>query len=214
MRQKGFTPILILVVFLFIAVVAGAYLLGKNSSLSQILQVPSPTPDLTAGWKEYTSTSLNFSLRYPSQWFVYQEGPIDYPSVRVQNYDPKTAPGRGYDSNADKGKYFLTIERSSEGKGAITVNALIAKLPKNGDLTYYIGDPAGTVKILESKESIINGNPALWRKTTYTDIPEIVSENLYLLDTKGAVLTIHYGLDVESGRKELDQILSTFKFIQ
>ncbi len=87
MKQKGFAPILIILVIAIIA--AGAYFLGtKNISklftiLPSPLFSPSPTPtaDPTADWKIYNASKflqeigINFSIRYPQNWHVNEENP-------------------------------------------------------------------------------------------------------------------------------------------
>lgn len=93
--QKGQTGILILAgIVLVIALVGGAYYLGKSATLksspapvvtspaSRDEQTPQPSPssspslDETANWKTYTSTKYGFTLKYPNDWEIKSENEI------------------------------------------------------------------------------------------------------------------------------------------
>lgn len=80
MNQKGFAPVIILIVILILAVLgSGAYLLGKSATKPQnpvVVQTPKPiiTPqassvsDETAEWKIFTDNERGFLFKYPSNW--------------------------------------------------------------------------------------------------------------------------------------------------
>lgn len=164
----------------------------------------------TANWKTYNIPQLNLIFKYPVDWFVEENDPGRY--IRVQNYDPKSAPRRGYDPLIDKGMYLLTIT-PREGKISVTtIDELKNALSKNGDPGFYMGDSAGKIVIQNEKSYSINGFSAYYREVTFTDNPNIENET-YLLDGKGVALLIFYGLDYTNGKSILDQILSTFKFL-
>jgi hypothetical protein len=70
--QKGFAPILI-VVLIALVVGGGAYYLGtKKSSLPTFSssKIPSTIFDETANWKTYTNTKFGYSLKYPADKFT------------------------------------------------------------------------------------------------------------------------------------------------
>lgn len=81
MRQKGFAPIIILLVLVILGVVGYfAYSKGYiniNPSKStptvnpQLDLTSSPTPDPTANWKTYTDSDNIFSIKYPSDWYYF-----------------------------------------------------------------------------------------------------------------------------------------------
>lgn len=83
MREKGFSPILVLTgVLILVAVGGGAYYLGTTKNKPQLQnQViispvkPSPTPDETANWK--TFQSQKFTFMYPSDWLIEDPKPYD-----------------------------------------------------------------------------------------------------------------------------------------
>ena len=76
MKQKGFAPIIILLV---ITVIGGvgyfAYIKGylnyfiPKSNFNSI-PIPPPSSDLTANWKTYTNTKYGYTIEYPSNYFV------------------------------------------------------------------------------------------------------------------------------------------------
>jgi hypothetical protein len=80
MKQKGFAPIIILVLVIAVLGVVG-YFVSKdfkstNQSFNQLTVAPSPTPTATvdpaANWKTYIDKDKEYSLKYPSQYF-YQD---------------------------------------------------------------------------------------------------------------------------------------------
>lgn len=179
--------------------------------LNAIQPIPSPISDPTANWKTYNAIQLSLVLKYPYDWFVEENNEGHY--IRIQNYDPKTALGRGYDPLQDKGKYLLTVTLWEDKAGITSIGDLKNALPKNGDSGFYIGDPAGKIIIKNEKSYSINEFPAYYREKTYTDFPDVLEQEIYLLNDKGIVLSINYGLDFINGKPILDKILSTFKFL-
>ncbi|MBI4157225.1 hypothetical protein HY502_00025 [Candidatus Woesebacteria bacterium] len=79
MRNKGFAPIIILVV---IALAVAGYFAYQNMQLKKsadnkqqaavpsTTSYPSPTANPTANWKTYTNQEYNFSFKYPSDLAV------------------------------------------------------------------------------------------------------------------------------------------------
>ncbi len=82
-NRKGFTPIIILVVVLILAAIAGAFYLGTKkgtvvySPTSTPISYPNPSPTIsisptlnpTANLKTYTSPN-NFNFQYPTPWIL------------------------------------------------------------------------------------------------------------------------------------------------
>ncbi len=213
------------IVILIAGFTIGLFFNKNLSPASQISPTPtplfSPTPQAkpdpalrdTANWKTYTS-GMNFAFLYPPTWFVSETGSTQFPDLRIQNYDPATTLGRGYDSMQDKGKYLLSVNRFPTGnEGVYDLDQLIAKLPKEGDQAYYLGDPAGQIHILKNERGIVNGFSKLTREVSYSKFTDVIENDIYLLNKKGDAIIIHFGLDAINGKKTLDQILSTFKFI-
>lgn len=75
MKQRGFAPVLIV---LILALVAGYFVYtnySNNRTKSSSVQttqtfIPSPTPDPHPDWKKYHNENLNFSFRYPQNWKI------------------------------------------------------------------------------------------------------------------------------------------------
>lgn len=207
------------VVVLLLALAGGGYFLWQNSqkqttptSTSEPTASQAPNGEL-ADWKIYTLDSLSLQFKHPNGWFVSESGSSQFPNIRIQNYDPATAPGRGYSELDDQGKYLLNVTRYPAGDGIHTLDGLVTTLPKEGDSAIQLGDDAGSIKILQEKRYEINGYPALTREVTYSKLPDTTNTYTYMLDNKGGAIMATPGLDVKGGKNITDQILSTFKFI-
>lgn len=72
MKQKGFTPIVLLVLVGFVVVGIGAYYFGTQSSSTPSLNdsFSSPEPSTDNDIKTYTSSTMNFSVKYPSYYLL------------------------------------------------------------------------------------------------------------------------------------------------
>lgn len=81
MKQKGFAPIIILILLVLVGV--GVYYFGtiKNKSVSTPVAsvqpssspLAKPTTDPTANWKIYSNQSLGFELKYPPSVKITRE---------------------------------------------------------------------------------------------------------------------------------------------
>ena len=195
-----------------------------NLPVSPTIQIPSPTsisetvssisisPDETAGWKTYNSNLLDISIKYPNNWFLESENNNDK-SFRIQNYDPATAPGRGYNPIEDKGKFSVVFYDWSQKLNAKTVDELKQELNKEKEC-FYIGDPAGERISLNEQTKNINSLVVFSRDTRCSEASvSSLQKEYFILDGKDKIIKIFPGLDVESGIEYLDQILLTFKFV-
>lgn len=171
------------------------------------LSTPTPMPDPTANWQTYTSIILGFTIRYPQTWFIEHE---DNTRVRIQNYDPKTAPGRGYDATEDKGKFAFQIGLQNIA-GPQSVELLKAALSQEKEC-FFMGDPAGTTVVSDEKTGNINGHATYTRTKKCSASPNSAETTTYILDGKGKVLSASALLDITSEASTFDQILSTFQF--
>ncbi len=93
LNQKGFSPILIVIIVAL--VIIGGYLYfnklsSKNTpSSSQITPVSTVTPKPAADWKTYMNTKYNFSIDYPDNW-SFREFPD---SKNGASFNPVNKPG-------------------------------------------------------------------------------------------------------------------------
>lgn len=87
MREKGFAPLIIVIMLALVGVVG--YLAFQNTQLRKVLPTPTQTPsstasitatqvtptvkptaDPTANWKTYLNTSSKYSIKYPADWGI------------------------------------------------------------------------------------------------------------------------------------------------
>lgn len=199
-------PVVLVILFVL---VGGAYFLGKNSANKQVetpsgspeptAQTPTPTPDPTADWK--TISTGTFSIKIPINWFI-ESNRDNY--LRVQNYNPEGAPGRGFDPIQDKGWFAVQIGKLD--KKAINTQQLKTVLSELD---------------AESKSAGFSENPTTYSETNLNGISGIKRNSIespqeppivYLLDGKGGVFFFTPSLDLSVERENYEKILSTFRF--
>lgn len=203
MTQKGFIPILILI--LIIVAALGGYLVYQNqSSAKPFRPLPtaapdiksSPTPDETANWKTYTNQKFLFSLSYPENIFKFFERQIENETdlfLRLSNLnDERESEIRMYvqvSQNNNTMEDYLNKElNKSSDKQAFTINGI-------SGFSYY-HNPVGS-----------SGLP---------EVPTVFSYNFFIKNKNNLYqisLTTEKGEEYLKEKKALfNQILSTFKF--
>ena len=182
MKQKGFAPIIIILVIALIG--AGAYFLGTKNILKfpsfplspTLSPSPTPTPDPTANWKTYTANE--FTFKYPVNWFIEDTKVVEdgsYVNFFLGETEPKTT-------------------TTDESRGNEVFRIIVY-----GDESVF----SGLKNIVPSPTTItVSGKPAL-RSSGQVDIL-IGSVNKRVL---------HLDIAAEGGKSYIDQILSTFKFV-
>lgn len=181
------------------------------SSTPEVSVLPLPSVDPTANWQTYTNNNLGFSFRYPQEWFIEESGNNEFQQIRLQNYDPVTAPGRGYDSTQDANKTGMVFLLSKIQ--ALNINSLIQQLPQ-GQECMFIGDVLGLRIYQNRQQKIINNFPALMQESGCSeDFQKTKTEEIFFLDQKGKVVNIGLILNTQLIKNNLDLILSTFKFL-
>lgn len=189
MRQKGFAPIIILLILVFVALVGVAYLAGskglltsKPTFVSYISPTPSPNSSPTADWKTYTNEKLAFSFKYPNGVYKVYE-------------------------------YPLIVSIGVEGTGGL--NFEVEKRPNTTILTAFTQDKSRYKEYLDLKlptpvlkSGVING---------YVEQETIFPAAAYGTDMR--ILYFQRGSDVylitlqpNVTETVFDQILTTFKF--
>lgn len=195
-----------------------------SSSISVPFVSPDPSPNPTAGqipnndlsdWKTYRNINLGISIQHPNSWFLNIESPnTKFEDVRLQNYDPKTAPSRGYDPEEDKGMFAINISRwdLKNGSKSNTITELLKEI--NGDLQcFFYGDPAGTRISLDEEQYRLNNYSVYSRKTGCSNMDKsLYQTEIYVIDGQGKTAVLKPSLDIVSEQAAFDQILSTFRF--
>ena len=201
MNQKGFTPLLI--ILLFILVTLGGYLIYQNQFKATPAQpTPQPTADQveTANWKTYTNNELGFSIKYPvdakfTQGGYYSVDGIFVPqpnaislTTTVDKEETKTLGREGF-------QLTISVDGNKEDKTLSDLRGEINPDEDSPDL-----DWSG----LKIKEAKVDGNPTIGGNTSgpygsYTVI------TIY----KGKIYKFVFEPTVS---KTGEQILSSFKF--
>lgn len=105
-RSLGFTPVIILIVVLVIAAIAGAFYLGTKKgniayspTSNPVSYSPSPT-NLTANWKTYSNSQYRFSFEYPQNFGTQGKvgGPITSSSENIASFSDPTTIREGTDA--------------------------------------------------------------------------------------------------------------------
>jgi hypothetical protein len=97
MSQKGFAPILIILLIGFIVGIGGFFIYEKYMDKSYLPPDSKPIPtnvsyDNTAHWKTYTGLNIGISFKYPQSYQIREivSGSSDKPEYSVDLYDQNT----------------------------------------------------------------------------------------------------------------------------
>lgn len=69
MRQKGFTPVLVVVALTLVGLVGIYYFKLKERNTSPITS-PAPNSNIPSNWKYYTDDNKKYSFSYPEEWTI------------------------------------------------------------------------------------------------------------------------------------------------
>lgn len=196
MNQKGQAVNYLIIGLVTLALVAGAYYFGKTANKPVVIPQQQITPTVsvneTANWKTYVSPEVNYSFKYPSDW-IYQGtsegcGPVFWmPNTNNQIWLTVCGPYINSDETPEE------IAKRSIGKNDILI----------------------------SKENIVmNGHEAIKQERKVSDgkfnLEIFVGDVSFKNSSKGTLGIYFYIYDMskeKEARQVLDQILSTFKFI-
>jgi len=199
--QKGFIHLFLLIVLALVVVGGIGFYAYKNGQLgitpSQRQISISPTPDLTADWKTYVDDYFDFEIKYPSDWqFTKNETNWEYGMQFVWAISPDI------------------IKKDDEGRVIEGVSFNVA-----------IHDSKQTA--LEELVKVVKDGGGIESSYTVNGISGILlyQENSPFKNSKRKVFVAQKGEIVYSvelvwskqkpeAEKVLDQILSTFKFIE
>jgi hypothetical protein len=195
----------LIVLAIFIALYAGAYLFFDDQ-LNAIMGIkPTPTPaprptqkpDPLANWQTYTNNELGFTLRFPEGWKVTDESD----TIR---FTPVNAP---IPTEVGTRPYGYELIVSADKENPQTPEAFWAERLKTGMRTPGAESITidGVLGIVTSNNSLDAHDTTIYlskNNTLYT-----IQENYYMSD--GAQARAQF----PQAEKEFQQILSTFTFV-
>jgi len=167
---------------------------------------PTPTPDPTADWKTYTNSQYSFLIKYPDDYFKFQDSQSDVlkNGVFVATSAPQggNSPkflgpkdvwlnaGVGANNVSDLDQYIDLFSQSFNvsQKTPVTIDGV-----GGYRVTYTIPDMAGAANVIASYNF---------------EVILLKNNNIYTIS-----LTAHDQDILINNQKMFDQILSTFKFI-
>lgn len=175
----------------------GAYYLGKQSSKNTVEQNQNQTfpsiiiteNDVTAGWKTYNSMDNSIMFKYPEDWQAEKEEIFGSRSVTEFKYNNTPL-------------FELTVQGN--------YNQVTEQSYKN--LKEFLG-----ARLSKSKETLVDGQEAK-RIEDQGDPGHVIpyEEVLVFTPDKKAIVSLYYKssyYDKPNANRILDQILSTFKFL-
>ena len=131
MHQKGFIPIIFLIIFAI--GIAGAYYLGTKNSFENLISYTSPTPIATPTLQvEYKEVPFwDITIQYPSDWSLPEEGmprvspPFledgkDFPSILFDSIkNPSNLTVKDYDEKASQEGIDPGFYSAGAGEGEV-----------------------------------------------------------------------------------------------
>lgn len=205
--QKGFVQFIVLGVVVLAAVAAGAFYLGRSTtpkpSPAPVTNIPQPTSttDETANWETYTNTQHGFTMKYPSVYSTAFEGP---------NYSQKQLDS-GEQISGTVAPSFDTIDfQGGDPKFSIGI------FHKRDDIAAAFDGSCGTQF---ADKTIVNAK--ITTPFEYINLEQqsgntINIQHCFLSGTKNLLVIGIYEIKPDStdkNRQFLNQILSTFKFL-
>lgn len=199
LKEKGFTPILIILgILVALGIGSGAYYLGRQTASTPqpiVFSSPSPAPDTTANWKAYTNLELGYSFNYPNDLTVKSYEDTSSSTISVGGITVIVM-SKNYDS-----KPYVGISRA-EYERALASAQLNIPFP----------DPETGRKFIKTGEKTIGGQTfTTFKVQKISEINDPASGENYSDDMAGIIGDKLYRFLLTEGAIN-DQILSTFKF--
>lgn len=234
--QKGQAQVLILAgIVLAIALAGGIFYLGRISAPKPENVItsspqPSPTPDPTANWKTYTDINEGFSFKYPEEEYLLNtrtekttnEGKhtsVDIQYCPTKNLEDCAFPNNFFQVDVYENSQNMSIDSWLKTTPRSPVYQQEGKQENRGKRYCYFNDP----RTVQDNENFLG-----YTSTTYTFFidqeavngvckGEIFEGGGRFKETfvaKGdKIYQISIALASEDIYPELNQILSTFKFL-
>jgi len=220
LRQKGSTHVVIIIILVFVLLGALGFIFWQNFINKEPSQsnpesntstnTPVEIKDSYEGWKSYESNRDEYSIKYPSNWFLTTETEGDGPYIR--NFDPNNSsdgPRDGQYSGYPLGAKYLRVLVDKNENGKKNASDM-----STGDWYDALGtkntQDMGAVKHLASevKAVNINGIEAKSAKAAFTETNEVI----YLMNGTDlySIWLYPYG---SSDDEEMKLIINSFKFL-
>lgn len=213
MRQKGFTPIFILIIVVFVLGVLGFFAYTKGylsfnlpkpsaSTVPNSTPSPSNTPDPTANWKTYTDKKFSFSFRYPARYTI-EKGIMEAIPEGEASFNAGSKEDRFWvDAVYFDGTLSQFINKYTAYDSGVKI--VMTNLNISSPLGELVNQNNSNVRIYQYTNHYNQAiNPGAKDIIAYTGF--IVSNNFgYILRSA----------NVTDNMQEFSQILSTFKFTQ
>lgn len=202
--QKGFSGIIILIVILILAGLAGAYYFGKTQVPKPQPQtiIPSSSPDETANWKTYTNNKYKYQFKYPPAWeqtLVECSGPDTTACLDMQQFSL---------NNEVRLEVYLELERWTDGKFNYPgYNFLNSVTYNNIPMTIQASNMAGSY----GNAGI---NPFLDLIADFFNLDKTVHFSVSFRWPVPTVTAKPTQDEIQQNLIKFNQILSTFKFTQ
>lgn len=163
---------------------------------------PIPTPDVTAGWKTYINQKFGFSIKYPTDYSLHDDGP-NYVEQQIE---------KGQQVSGTQPAILDTITFSNLAKNQFSIN-IFPKTP-DADINdvYEFSGICGTQFADKTISNQISQFGNIQYKRVQQNSPdEKIMTDICLYNSNGNLITLR---SPESSTSNLlDQILSTFSFI-
>lgn len=166
--------------------------------------IPTPTeptlsPDETAGWKTYTNTKYGYLVRYPSEWYVYEDEDIlgNY-ATRVQSFED-LPDGTSEPIGGPRGTQFIIDHRPKSNPSNLAISEWLRTKQKIDEST--------------EKETIdVSGIPSILLLPEPANYGGRFGYSVWI-PKNSKVYTIYMGDPKRKDKEKLFLILSTFKFL-
>lgn len=217
-NSKDKLPILIVAILIIVGVITmffGGYIknpsLLKNASDVWLKNRPSPTTNPTENWKTYRNSVLQYSLRYPRDWKLYESMSMGYPYITLADPVVQEQAERG-DTHISQGASIY-----------ISAEEFRAVVPLNDYIKNFAGadrDEQGNWMEITHEETVSNvwGLPGPHLSSRSGNVLQHIHAAMINYPETSLQVTIHLTIfNVKSDQTDkylatFDQILSSLTF--
>jgi len=209
--ENGFNAKALLIISAVFLWIVGAYLInqGRPGFLGQPEPTPTPLPKPTSTpmpmptpfLEEFESGDLGFKFAYPQNWLINESSDL----IQITNYDPETAPGRGYVPEVDGDLFKVEIYLDAEYSDV--EEWLTNKLNEPDPIT---GEP---LEIMNREDITIDDNQAIFYETE-SPMTGLRLGNVHVETPNDEVLHIYGQLNYPDHTDDFAEIYQSVEFIE